>query len=188
MRDRFPDAPWWVQSGAFAAPYAGLYSLIGIFGPWSPDVVGRLVGGVLAGVLIGVSQPRSRARLCKHVVPMPINGRAAVVRAAHRGPVPEDESLRKAALQFLRAEMTRQQVGAWLGLGLLGVAAFGLLVDTGSPAALIPIALVVVFWAAVSRTRRRGLARARLSPANRHPAAIPPRPIRTSEVLRLLAI
>jgi hypothetical protein len=162
VRDRLPDAPWWVQSVVYVAISSGFWVVVASAGHWTPILVGRVIGGVVLGAVVGPVAARGRAHLWNEVAPMPIDGKAAVVRAAHRGPVPADESLRKAAWQFLRAERSRQQSFSWIAVCLLGVLAIGFLADTGSPASLIFVALVCLLGFLVSWNGRRWSRRERL--------------------------
>jgi hypothetical protein len=155
VRDRLPDAPWWVHSIIGAVVTGGMWALAAWLAHWFSSPAAAGIAGGLAGVASGAAAARERARVWDEVSPMPSAGKAAVVHAAHRGPVPEDPALREAARQLLAEELDMRQRRSRPVLAGLAVLAIVVMLSSGSDASWVLGVVVAVLFVGDSWTRRR---------------------------------
>lgn len=166
MSRRLRDAPWWVQT-IFAATWSsGVWALVAWRVHWSSSPAAAAITGAVVGACIGARGARDPHELWDDVFPLPYQGTAAVERAAHRGPVPEDAALQEAARQFLEAKLERQSDRAWGALAVLTAIALIAVLTTGAWAAWVLAALVVLLGVREALTRRRWKRRMRLLAAD----------------------
>src|SRR5688500_6201409 len=110
-------APWWklaIQMGLLVAPFFVL--LFGLTGDrsWTAAVLMGVSVAVVCAPVLGFMTAHGIRDSMAAVEQVPEHERAVVERAARRGPVPEDDSQREAALRLvedrlvtLRATRTR---------------------------------------------------------------------------------
>lgn len=151
-----------MQSIVSGVLFSGLWVLVTWLVHRSSSPVGAAVVGAVVGAFSGAIGARERADLWDGVSLVPHQRKVEVVRAAHRGPVPQDEALRQAALQFLRNELEGQPENAWGTLGLLAAVAILAVLISGALVAWVLVALVVARGAGSAVTYRRWRDRERL--------------------------
>jgi uncharacterized membrane protein (UPF0136 family) len=130
MRERLLDAPAWVL-GLVGGTVSGVLWVLATRlvwqESWTESVVTGLIFGLVFGAVIGPVQRRQNRGLREAAARSPEGLSKRVRRAASRGPVPDDPSLRAAAHDVLLAQLApleRQRIWGpafFLGVGVLGV-------------------------------------------------------------------
>jgi hypothetical protein len=156
-------APWWqlgVVVGALICPIFVL--LFGQDGrSWPQALLMGFGVAVVCGPAIGYVLAREFRRSLAAAEPLSEDARIAVERATRRGPVPEDDDVRAAALRVVEDRLTAVRAGRPRASALLAVIAVvtGFLAVTGPDwwwiavgACLVMLAVVL---AAPARLRRR---------------------------------
>ena len=149
-----------MQSIVSGVLFSGLWVLV----TWLVHRSSSPVGAAVVGAVVafsGAIGARERADLWDGVSLVPHQRKVEVVRAAHRGPVPQDEALRQAALQFLRNELEGSRK-TLVTLGLLAAVAILAVLISGALVAWVLVALVVARGAGSAVTYRRWRDRERL--------------------------
>jgi hypothetical protein len=163
FRTRFLYAPWWVfgaMTGLPLALTAGV--LVGLrYGDLLFAVLCGLLAGLVTGLVTGIVAAKTNERIRAAVGPIPPEHVAAVMRAAHRGPVPQDPAVREAALRMAVHQLTetsRFYRSAVLGFGFFAVFDAFAAVVTGAWHLWLG-ALLFAFFAVAPPVQRRRLER-----------------------------
>ncbi|MGY1609309.1 hypothetical protein [Geodermatophilus sp. SYSU D00700] len=157
-------APWWALSlvmGALVAP--GLVLVVRFVGDesWTAAVVTGVVAAVVCAPVLGLLVARDTRDTLDASGPVPHRDRALVERAARRGPVPEDDDLREAALRVVEGRLalvTRTRTRAVVTTVVLALLCAGVAL-TRSPwwwaGVVVCIGLSVLVLVTPARLRRR---------------------------------
>lgn len=100
MRAWLLKAPWWALAlvmGTYFGTFMALWTRFFQGAPWPVALGAGVLGGLFFGLVMGPFLARRNRRLREALGEAGVARRAQVVRAAWRGPMPEDPELREAA-------------------------------------------------------------------------------------------
>lgn len=157
-------APWWqvgIAMGVLLAPFAVL--VFGLAGErsWTAAVLMGVGATAVCAPLLGFVTAHSVRDAMAAVEEVPEHRRAAVERAARRGPVPQDDALREAALHLVEDRLLTVRATRTRALTLPAVLALvaAFLAVARSPwwwlGVAVAAALVVLVLVAAARLERR---------------------------------
>lgn len=157
MRTYLNNAPWWVLSILTGVMFGGWMTVFGLleYPERSPvaAAIGGAVSGIFFGAIMGPFTARQRRGLSAAAGDLSTSDTKTAARAATRGPVPLDDTVRHAAARIAVHQLNSLSRLRWVGLITfgLGFALYIFLAVTSSPwwwaaSVFFAAAFVGQFW------------------------------------------